>query len=135
MVGHEAGPNDGGKTATMWEENPGPTRFDLWNNLKAMHEQGKKLDYELGEWLRYPPWSTDIGEAFELVELITGNEALEHPLYFKMTHRWFPTQRDTYRTYAAFDWKMTGDRNPLYQATGDSIAHAICLAILKIDLE
>lgn len=73
-----------------------------------------------------------IMDAWDVIEKLTVDEDRKHPLFFKCNYHWYPANENQMAAYAAFDWKMTGDRNPLYQARASTMPYAICLAALYV---
>ncbi len=77
-------------------------------------------------------YSLYIEQAWEIVEFITSPEDVKHPMFFKCNYKWGYKEDDWPAAYAAFDWKLTGDSHPLYEATASTMPLAICLAALEI---
>jgi hypothetical protein len=81
-----------------------------------------------------PEYSEDIARAMQVVKHMTSDDnppmlgdGEPHKLHFGLTYRW----GDGPIACAHFDWKLTGDRHPLYQGFADTVSEAICLAALR----
>lgn len=87
---------------------------------------------ELAIVYAYPPVSTDMGAFWQVVGKMTADDRTPHPLFFKLSHRF--DYGDKAVTYAAYDWKLTGDGNPPYKAISPASHPALagCRATLKV---
>lgn len=97
--------------------------------IKELHPDVLAVDY-----FPAPLFSTDIAVAWVVVDHLTEDEERKHPLYFTCTYNWaYKKDGEKYgkKAYAAFDWKLTGDKHPFYQGSADTMQHAICLAALE----
>lgn len=80
-------------------------------------------------------YSTVDGDAFQIVKRLCQDDREPHDLYFKLTYAWWYKADREAKGYplvrAVFDWKETGDSNPLHQGLADTIPLAICRAALR----
>lgn len=115
--------NDGGKSAAAIEDpinGPFYTQSDIWNWVQ------ETPGYKLGEWLQYPPYSTSIEAAWEVVERL---KAHEYYVGFWLSDRYGDhtcPDDDSGPWYAAFCIGFGVE-----SASGETVAHAIALAALK----
>ena len=92
---------------------------DIWRDAYTYHTAAQ-----------LPRISRHISHAWHTVELLTEDETREHPLFFRCTYNWNYDKDNEPSAWAAFDWKLTGDSNPLFAATADDMPLAICKAAL-----
>ena len=63
--------SDGGESACAmvdWRNGPWRSESELREWLATQQKRGSHKDYEIGEWLRYPAYSTEIRDAWLVVE-------------------------------------------------------------------
>ena len=115
--------SDGGQSACATEHRngPGPTEARLREWLEEQHRRGHCTEYEMGEWLRYPRYTTSIADAWLVVEKMLdtpGRNGDHHEVVIDV---------GVASTVAVIDmmeeWEV--------RVTADTAPLAICLAALK----
>jgi len=107
--------NDGGKSAAVIE---GMAPFYWRHDVIKWLEEHPKSGYVLGEWKRYPKYSTDLDEAWKVVERLKGMGFTLQA--YKVDHLQDPS-------LGGYTVRF-GD----YSAHKARPAHAICAAALKV---
>jgi hypothetical protein len=110
---------------------------DKFGDLGYWHKVGnfKEGGFESNRWYDLPEYFSDDGEALRVVKCLCQDDRKPHDLYFRLTYAWWYKADREAKGYplvrAVFDWKETGDSNPLYQGLADTIPLAICRAALR----
>lgn len=84
-----------------------------------------------------PHYSTSLNDAMDVVDKLTDGKEYQRHLFFigDLHWRYHKNKSETSVAYAAFDWQLIANTQPLYEGRAKSIPHAICLAALKAVVE